>query len=265
MKNVIRISILRIVFFTEIQLHMTGVATNTYFASYETSWQAGYNLLPFTSSTRWFSTHQALIHFLDLYYTQISTATQQERGHNTLDTESSHMHTTHSHTALPNRFLDCGRKTTCTRINPLWAWLGHEEMSYPDYLKMWIQNHILMYFNMQFLLGPLNLQNKTCIPPHMSCSTRLTILDLKMSRRPERWLYWLGTLRRWTISKSVRTPGPWQNPEYILLHFCWICTNRGTWLDPQNKRAAGVTIGVHFVCSWILLIFLEIFLQCKSE
>lgn len=56
-----------------------------------------------------------------------------------------------------------------------------------------------------------------------------------MSRRPDRWLYWLGTLRRWTISKSVRTPGPWHSPAYIRLHFCWICTNMGTWLDTHDE------------------------------
>lgn len=60
--------------------------------------------------------------------------------------------------------------------------------------------------------------------------SELTILFLKMSRRPDRWLYWLGTLRRCTISKSLRTPGPWHSPAYIFLHFCWICTNSGTWL-----------------------------------
>lgn len=64
----------------------------------------------------------------------------------------------------------------------------------------------------------------------------LTIFDLKMSIKPERWLYWLGTLRRWTISKSVRTPGPWHSPVYIRLHFCWICTNTGIWLSAEEQK-----------------------------
>ncbi|TNN50613.1 hypothetical protein EYF80_039187 [Liparis tanakae] len=70
---------------------------------------------------------------------------------------------------------------------------------------------------------------------------KLTILDLKMSSRPDRWLYWLGTLRRWTISKSVRTPGPWHSPAYTRLHFCWICTNMGTWLRTQEEQAAAIS------------------------
>lgn len=74
------------------------------------------------------------------------------------------------------------------------------------------------------------------IIPAASCFTVLTILDLKMSSRPDSRLYWLGTLRRWTISKSVRTPGPWHSPVYIRLHFCWTWTNMGTWLKAQDKK-----------------------------
>lgn len=58
----------------------------------------------------------------------------------------------------------------------------------------------------------------------------LTILDLKISSNPDKCVYWFGTLRRWTISKSVRTPGPWHSPTYIRRHFWCICTNNGTWL-----------------------------------
>lgn len=73
--------------------------------------------------------------------------------------------------------------------------------------------------------------NKTIILS-ISCihSDALTILDLKISSKPDKWVYWFGTLRRWTISKSVRTPGPWHSPTYIRRHLWCICTNSGTWL-----------------------------------
>lgn len=77
----------------------------------------------------------------------------------------------------------------------------------------------------------------------------LTIFDLKMSSRPDRWLYWLGTLRRWTISKSVRTPGPWHSPAYTRLHFCWICTNMGTWLSAQEKEEQALLWRIQCVLS----------------
>lgn len=72
--------------------------------------------------------------------------------------------------------------------------------------------------------------DKSSCAYHVHTQTILTILDLKMSNNPDKWLYWLGTLRRWTISKSVLTPGPWHSPTYNFRYLWWICTNTGTWL-----------------------------------
>lgn len=98
------------------------------------------------------------------------------------------------------------------------------------------RNYCLFIHNAWMEKHKIQRTKANCIFSYVSCSIALTILDLKMSSRPDKWLYWLGTLRRWTISKSVRTPGPWHSPAYIRLHFCWTCTNMGTWLNAEDKK-----------------------------
>lgn len=57
-----------------------------------------------------------------------------------------------------------------------------------------------------------------------------TILALKTSSNPDRWLYWGGAVFRWMTSKSMEEPGNTQAPQNICLLNWWICMNIGTGL-----------------------------------